>query len=46
MWAYINPECKELIAAATTDSEREAVFAVCKKKYKAMVTRLAKELDR
>jgi hypothetical protein len=46
MWAYINPECKELIAAATTDSEKEAAFAVCKKKYKAMVSRLAREVDR
>ena len=46
MWAYITPECKELITAATTDEEKKAAFAVCKQKYKAMVSKLAKELDR
>lgn len=46
MWTYITPECKELMAAATTDEEKEAVFAVCKRKYKAMVSKLAKEVDR
>lgn len=46
MWAYITPECKALMLAATTDEEKEAAFAVCKRKYKAMVSKLAKELDR
>ena len=46
MWAYITPECKELIAAATTDEEKKAAFVICKQKYKAMVSKLAKELDR
>lgn len=46
MWTFITPECKELLAAATTDEERDAVFAVCKRKYKAMVSKLAKEVDR
>ena len=46
MWTYITPECKELMAAATTEEEKEAVFAVCKRKYKAMVSKLAKEADR
>jgi len=46
MWAYIDPECKDIIATAITDSEKEAVFDVCKKKYKAMVSRLAREVDR
>ena len=46
MWTFITPECKELLAAATTDDERDAVFAVCKRKYKAMVSKLAKEVDR
>ena len=46
MWAYITPECKELMLAATTDEEKEAAFAICKRKYKTMVSKLAKELDR
>jgi hypothetical protein len=46
MWAYITPECKELMSSAITDEEKEAAFAVCKRKYKAMVSKLATELDR
>lgn len=46
MWAFITPECKDIILAATTDDEKEAAMAICKKKYKAVITRLARELDR
>lgn len=46
MWAYITPECKDIILAATTDDEKEKAMTVCKKKYKAMVTKLSRELDR
>jgi hypothetical protein len=46
MWAYITPECKDIITAAVTDDEKKTAMAICKRKYKAMVTKLSIELDR
>lgn len=46
MWAFITPECKSLITAATTEEEKSEALIVCKRKYEEMITRLSKELDR
>jgi hypothetical protein len=46
MWAFINPECKALISAATTDDDKKIAIAICKRKYKVIVSRMSKEIDR